>query len=61
MSTPNITNAKYVACPITGNNDSISCQIGDRHCSVPLDPDNTDYQAILEWASQDGNTIQDAD
>ena len=27
---------------------------------VPLDPDNTDYQAILEWV-EDGNTIEDAD
>jgi hypothetical protein len=29
--------------------------------SVPLDPANTDYQAILEWAKIDGNTIADAD
>jgi hypothetical protein len=28
--------------------------------SVPLDPANTDYQAILEWV-EDGNTIEDAD
>ena len=28
--------------------------------SIPLDPDNTDYQAILEWVA-DGNTIEDAD
>tara|TARA_A100001388_G_scaffold116836_1_gene86280 strand:- start:771 stop:944 length:174 start_codon:yes stop_codon:yes gene_type:complete len=28
---------------------------------VPLDPDNTDYSYILEWAKEDGNTIQDAD
>ena len=29
--------------------------------SVPLDPANTDYQAILEWAKIDGNSIEDAD
>ena len=29
--------------------------------SVPLDPANTDYQAILEWAKIDGNTIEEAD
>ena len=29
--------------------------------SVPLDTDNTDYQAILEWAKIDGNSIADAD
>jgi hypothetical protein len=29
--------------------------------SVPLDPANTDYQAILEWEKIDGNTIEEAD
>ena len=29
--------------------------------SVPLDTANTDYQAILEWAKIDGNTIEEAD
>ena len=33
----------------------------NRVLSVPLDPANTDYQAILEWAKIDGNTIEDAD
>ena len=28
---------------------------------VPLDPANRHYQAILEWAEEDGNTIQEAD
>ena len=28
--------------------------------SVPLDPANTDYQAIQEWVAE-GNTIQEAD
>jgi hypothetical protein len=28
--------------------------------SVPLDPDNTDYQAILEWVAE-GNTIEEAE
>ena len=28
--------------------------------SVPLDPDNTDYQAIQEWVAE-GNTIEEAD
>ena len=27
---------------------------------VPLDEDNTDYQAILAWVA-DGNTIEEAD
>ena len=28
---------------------------------VPLDTNNTDYQAVQEWAAVDGNTIEDAD
>ena len=28
--------------------------------SVPLDPDNTDYQNILKWV-EEGNTIEEAD
>ena len=28
--------------------------------SVPLDPANTDYQAIQEWVAE-GNTIEEAD
>jgi hypothetical protein len=27
--------------------------------SVPLDQDNTDYQAIQQWAAIEGNTITD--
>ena len=29
--------------------------------TVPVDPDNRHYQAILEWSKIEGNTIQDAD
>ena len=28
---------------------------------VPLDPANTDYAAIQEWAKEDGNKIEEAD
>jgi len=28
---------------------------------VPINKDNTDYQAIQEWAKIDGNTIEEAD
>ena len=27
--------------------------------NVPLDPENTDYQAIQEWAAIEGNNIID--
>ena len=32
----------------------------DKVWSVPLDENNTDYQAIQEWVA-DGNTIEEAD
>jgi len=57
----NITNAKYNKDIITDENCSISCVLNGQPSSIPLDPANTDYQAILEWAKIDGNTIEDAD
>jgi|TARA_R100000458_G_scaffold37388_1_gene34830 hypothetical protein len=54
-----IANAKYIA-GVDGENSMVSCTINGVGVSVPLDPDNTDYAAILEWVAK-GNTIQDAD
>ena len=54
-----IENAKYIA-GIDGENSMVSCTINGVGVSVPLDPANTDYAAILEWVAE-GNTIQDAD
>jgi hypothetical protein len=56
----NITNAKYQAQ--YGENISILLTVGgeERPMTVPLDPANRHYQAILEWV-EDGNTIEDAD
>jgi hypothetical protein len=58
MESMNIKSAKYMAD--SGENYSITAIINERQWSVPLDPANTDYQAILEWV-EDGNTIEDAD
>lgn len=55
-----IENAKYIA-GVDGENTMISCTINGVGVSVSLDPDNTDYAAILEWEKEDGNTIEDAD
>ena len=55
----NITSAKYFQSD--GVNKSITVTIDDKELIVPLDPNNTDYAAILEWAEEDGNTIQEAD
>ena len=54
-----ITSAQYLA-DADGNNTTIKAIINGVEMYVPLDTANTEYQAILEWALQDGNTIQDA-
>ena len=55
-----ITSAKYVKSR-DGNNSAIIATIDGVSMEVPLDPDNVDYAAILEWAEEDGNEIQAAD
>jgi hypothetical protein len=57
----NITSAQYTTSIISGENDSITVVSNGVTMSVPLDPDNTDYAAILEWAEEDGNEIQAAE
>jgi len=57
----NITNAKYEINQITNQNECIVATIDGQEMAVPLDPDNRHYQAILEWAKIDGNTIAEAD
>lgn len=58
----NITSAQYVVATAMGETEPshIDAVIDGVTVNVPLDPDNTDYQAILEWVA-DGNTIADAD
>ena len=53
-----ITSAQYIAPE--GVNDSIKATIDGTEMSVPLDPANRHYQAILEWVAE-GNAIEDAD
>jgi|TARA_R110002072_G_scaffold102601_2_gene225495 hypothetical protein len=53
-----ITKAKYFKHD--NKNESIQATINEVDVCVPLDEDNTDYQAILKWV-EDGNTIQEAD
>jgi polyribonucleotide nucleotidyltransferase len=57
----NIKSPKYIKNIITNVNDNIKAIIDEQEMSVPLDPDNRHYQAILEWAKIDGNTIAEAD
>ena len=53
-----ITSAQYVAKE--GENTCIKLTSNGVVSLVPLDLDNLDYQAILEWVAE-GNTIQEAD
>ena len=51
----NITSAQYVH-DLDGNNDIVKVVSDGITMCVPLDVDNMDYQAILEWVDA-GNTI----
>ena len=62
----NITSAQYQHLhngdgSIDEENYCILAVIDNIPSCVPLDPDNTDYQAVLEWAKEDGNEIAEAD
>ena len=58
----NITSAQYVIATAMGEteNSSIKATIDGIEMSVPLDPNNRHYQAILEWVAE-GNEIQAAE
>jgi len=55
----NITSAQHVQDD-DGVNASISAIIDGQQLTIPLDPANRHYAAILEWVAE-GNTIEEAD
>ena len=55
-----ISSAQYQRNKENTDNIAIEAIINGIKWSVPLDPANTDYQAIQEWVAE-GNTIQEAD
>jgi hypothetical protein len=55
-----ITNAQYYN-DIDGNQAGIKATVDDVEMFVPIDPANRHYAALLEWAAEDGNTIEEAD
>ena len=57
----NIESAKYIKSILSDTKDSVAAVIDGETISVPLDPANRHYAAILEWAEEDGNTIEEAD
>ena len=57
----NIENVKYTSFD-GENNTGIKATIDGTEIHIPLNsPANRHYQAILEWAEIEGNTIQEAD
>ena len=52
----------YQLCndPISGNLVCVLKRTLGRCLSIPIDPDNTDYQEYLEWVAE-GNTPEPAD
>jgi len=57
MDNMTITSAQYQAELMSGTNASIKATIDGIEMTVPLDPNNRHYAAILEWAEEDGNEI----
>ena len=55
-----ITSAKYYKDVLTDTNTSIEATINGKKYCVPMDTDNTHYQAIQEWVKA-GNTIEESD
>jgi len=55
----NITSAQYIE--IESNIKMVKATIDGEEMSVPMDPNNRHYAAILEWAEEDGNEIAAAD
>ena len=53
-----ITSAQYLQSD--GANHSVRITVNGVESDVPMDTNNTDYQAILDWVAE-GNTIADAD
>ena len=61
MYSATITNAKYGSDPISGENTCINCMFDDRHVSVPLNTENTEFAEIMRQVAAGELTIADAD
>lgn len=59
----NITSAQYGKSELESDrgNTRIIATIDGVEMQVPLDPANRHYAAIVEWAKEDGNTIEEAE
>lgn len=57
----NIKSAKYNEFEESNVSILVTLNVTNEILSVPINTDNTDYQAILVWAAIDGNSIAAAD
>jgi hypothetical protein len=58
----NFNSAKYLYDMEGVNKTHVQLNLGNnKYKHIRIDPANRHYQAILEWAKIDGNTIQEAD
>jgi len=58
----NFNSAKYLYDMEGVNKTHIQLNLGNnRYQHIRINPNNKSYQAILEWAKIDGNTIEEAD
>jgi hypothetical protein len=57
----NITSAQYIADITFNKVTCIKATIDGEELLIPLDPSNRHYATIVEWAKEDGNTIEEAD
>ena len=60
MDEMQITSAQYVLSSLTGQNDHIQATIDVVEMSVPLDPANRHYSAIMQAVANNELTIQEA-
>jgi hypothetical protein len=56
-----VTSAKHTPDFIDQPTNTVVATIDGVEISVPKDPNNRHYIAILEWAKEDGNEIAAAD
>jgi hypothetical protein len=54
-------NPRYYKDPRTGEVAGIMYSPEGFTISVPIDENNSDYRSLMEWAKEDGNTIEEAD
>ena len=56
-----VTSARHTPNFMDQPTNTVVATIDGVEMQIPMDPANRHYAAILEWAEEDGNTIQEAD